>query len=852
MTLLDLGLTEELREITVPPKGSLSAKIVIVGEAPGVEEERKLQPFMGRSGILLKKLLFQAGIAMTDLYVTNVIKTRPASNNTTPYFSKGQFTAKGQEWVEKLKEELSHTSANVIVAVGPIAMAALCHSDSILKWRGSILESSLLPGRKVIPTIHPASALRQYIHRYYIQTDLIRAKHQSTFPGIKRPERNLIVNPSCDESLQWLEKHRHKKRACLDIEISGQLEITCIAFSYTPREAISIPVAQYTAEDEMRIWRMISEIISDPSIEKIGQNIAFDLFFILFKYHIIPRGPIGDTMIAHNIMYPDFNKGLDFLCSVYTDEPYYKGEGKEWKVVKDWEMFWRYNCKDAATTLEIWEILEPRLRENGYWSTYERTARLHPALFFMMFRGMYADPEGIRETREGLREKILELQTQIDEIIIQRSPNLQKILVDKDAGTQGYLNVNSPKQLKEYFYGTLGIKPYLDKKKPTCNDKALQQLAKGTAARAGLPEASLIQQLVGLKKFRGTYLGMEFDSDNRFRCTYNPRGTIFGRLSSSKTIFHTGMNMQNLDPRFKGFLKADPGYILFEMDKVQAEWVATAYISGDPRMIAVAESDTDSHAFTANLITGLPVDLILKENKLIGHKNEPLEIREIRKEIALQSEEAYEAYKKAIFIPRTMSTRQCGKKSNHGFNYGMGPNKFALINEASSADSKLAYGGYHRAYPGLRSYYQRTQYQLGKDRTLTNCYGRKIRLLGPWGDSLFQQGYSFLPQSTVGDLVNEGMVSIYENLEPIELLGNIHDSVVFQIPIAEGVDMIFSLLLAAKRMMEPTLSYDGREFVIKTDLKAGPDWGNMIELSFDRPEELKSILARYCDENLSS
>ncbi len=847
MTLLDLGLEETIVENNVPPKGSTAAKIVLVCESPDADETRKMLPLVGRSGILLKKLLFQAGISMADIYITYVIKHKPAT--LSKYYSKGKFTEEGYACLQDLKTELTQTSANVIVAIGPVVMAALVHTDSILKWRGSILESVLLPGRKVIPTLHPASALKQYILRYYITTDLIRAAHQSSFPEIKRPERNLIINPKCQEALSWLDQHAEEKRVCLDIEISGQLEISCIAFSYNPNEALCIPVMQYNLEDEALIWQRIAKILGDPEIMLIGQNIAFDLYFILFRYHIISKGRIGDTMIAHNIMYPDFNKGLDFLCSVYTDEPYYKGEGKEWKVVKDWEMFWRYNCKDAATTLEIWNILEPRLHSEGYWPTYERTEILHYPLFAMMFRGVNADPEGVKQTREGLKDKILELQHSLDTWILKRDPNAVEKLVDKDQGTRGYINVNSPKQLKEYFYGTLGIKPYLDKKKPTCNDKALQQLAKGTAARAGLPEASIIQELVGLKKFRSTYLGMEFDADNRFRCTYNPRGTIFGRLSSSKTIFHTGMNMQNLDPRFKGFLRADPGYILVEMDKIQAEWVATAYITGDPRMISVVESDQDPHVATAELITDLPPELIRLEHKLLGHMSNPVEIQEARKEFALQDAEILEAYKKAIFIPRTMSIRQCGKKCNHGFNYGMKAPKFALMNEVSNADALSSYNGYHRAYSGLRAYYQKVQHELGKDRTLTNCYGRKIRLLGAFDDPLFQQGYSFRAQSTVGDLVNEAMVKIYENCKHIELLGNVHDSLVFQMPVSVGLNMLYYSLIAAKKYMEPVLEYEGREFVIKTDLKIGLDWHTMDELSFDKPEEIKQSLMKFSQAN---
>jgi len=843
MSLLDLGLSEERTEIIVPPRGSLTAKIIIVCESPEAEEERQLRPFVGRSGVLFKKLLFQAGISMADIYVTNLIKIRPGKGGIGNYFSHGEFTPEGKKWLEILKNELTSHSANVIVAVGAVAMAALVHTASILKWRGSILESTLLPGRKVIPTIHPASALRQYVHRYYITTDLIRALKQSTFPEVMRPERNLIVNPKLDESMAWFEKHKDLKTVCLDIEISGQLEISCIGFAYYPNEAISIPVMQYSAEEEKIIWLKVAEILGDPEITMIGQNIAFDLFFILFRYHIVPKGFIGDTMIAHNIMYPDFNKGLDFLCSAYTDEPYYKGEGKEWKVVKDWMMFWRYNCKDAATTLEIWNVLEPRLKENDYWSTYLRTERLHYPLFFIMFRGMNADPKAVLETKDGLQGKILELQKDIDTWVLKRAPDLPEILVDKDQGTRGHLNINSPKQLKDYFYGQLNIKPYLDKGKPSCNDKALQQLAKGTAARSPLPEASLIQQLVGLKKFRSTYLSMEFDSDNRFRCTYSPRGTIFGRLSSSKTLFRTGMNMQNLDPRFKGFLKADPGYILVEMDKVQAEWVATAYISGDPRMISVAESPDDVHAATAQLITAMPLDIIFKEHKLLDHASNVEEIQEIRKQYALSDERVLEAYRKAKFIPRTMSLRQCGKKCNHGFNYGMGPGLFARMNEVPDPDARAAYQGYHSAYPGIRQWYQRIQHALGKDRTLFNCYGRKVRLLGMWADALFQQGYSFMPQSTVGDLVNDAMVEIYNQVPDIELLGNIHDSIVFQVPMGEGVDGILAMLLKAKDLMEPELDYEGRKFTIKTDLKMGLDWGrSMTGLSFEKPEEIKSTI----------
>ena len=844
MSLLDLGL-EIQEEIIVPPKGLPSAKLAFVGEAPGSDEIRQLQPFVGRSGSLFQKLLFQAGISFSEIYVTNVVKIKPPKPGTFFNAKKGEYTPEGLKWIDILKTELENTEATVIIAMGKAALVAVCGKKEILKWRGSILKSTLLPGRKVIPIIHPSSALKTYIRRYYITTDLFRAKNESAFPEVRRPERNLITNITCDEAISFLDAHKDEKRICLDIEISGQLEISCIGFAFKASEAICIPIQKFSIDDETRIWKRIAVILEDPEIMLIGQNIMFDLYFILYRYGIVPQGFIGDTMIAHNIMYPDFNKGLDFLCSVYTDEPYYKGEGKEWKIVRDWEMFWRYNCKDAATTLEIWDILELRLKENGYWPTYERTERLHYPCLFMMYHGFRADPEGVRETKELIQKDITETQILVDEIIHKKAPSIKQSRVDSHTGQTGYLNVNSPAQMRNYFYVELGIAPFHNKGKVTCDDKALQRLSKGTQTRKPLLEASLIQKLIGLRKFRGTYLDMEIDNDNRFRCTYNPRGTIFGRLSSSQTIFHTGTNAQNLDPRFKGFLQADPGHFLAELDKVQAEWVATAYISGDPRMIAVVESGKDPHASTAELLTRIPIEVIMAEHKILKHDSNPDIILQKRKALAEEFPEIKAGYERATFLPRVMSVRQCGKKSNHGFNYGLGPSKFALQNEIEDSEAKLMYQGYHRAYPGIRFYYNKVEQQLNKNRILTNPYGRKIRLLGMYGDDLFKQGYSFNPQSTVGDMTNDGMWKTYwdDSLPEVQLKAQTHDSITVQLPFSAGVKRNFEILQRIKLHLEPELEWEGRKFKIATDIKIGLDWGGgMKELSFEKPEEISETI----------
>ncbi len=842
MTLLDLGIDfQSDKEIIVPAYGKPSAKICFVGEAPGKDEVRNLRPFIGRSGMLLKKLMFQSNLTSNHVYMTNVVKIQLKGNDITPFFGKQGFTERGRKWLSILENELKSLSCNVVVAFGNTALAALTGKTSITKWRGSILESTLIPGLKVIPAIHPSSALRKYIDRYFISHDLRRVINESAFPEIRRPVRNHITNPKPTEALKWLEDIYQEalvttQLVCLDIEITGTLEMSCIGFSVVPSEAMCIPVAQYSMEDELLVIRKCSQIISDERITIVGQNVVFDLDFLLKRYNIISQGLIQDTMIAQGVLFPDFPKGLDFLCSVYTNEPYYKDEGKEWRVVKDWKKFWEYNCKDAATTLEIWQVLEPKLKAEGYWQTYRMDMDKHYSIFFMMLKGMRTNSAAILETKTQIEIEIKDTQIELDKSIEPYITSKTSKQVDSHSGQLGLLNVNSPAQLKQYFYSDLGIKPYLNKGKPTCDDKALQRLAKGTSSRPGRPEAKLIQSLIKNKKFRGTYLGMKFDNDNRFRCSYRPRGTIFGRLSSAKTIFHTGMNMQNIPYNFKGFLYPDDGYWLLEIDKVQAEWVATAYLSGDRNMISVCESGEDSHLATAFLITKIKKEIIKAEHKLLAHATDPDDIMRLRKEFAEGNPLAYEEYKEAKFIPRVMSIRQCGKKSNHGFNYGMRSNKFALINEVPEAEARMIYDSYHRAYPGLKQWYEKIKYQLNQDRTLTNPFGRKVRLLDAWGESLFMQAYSFLPQSTVADITVLGMQGVYEAersntaLWHAELLGNIHDSIIIQYPKSQGFDALVDCLNQIRSIMEPNIHWNGREFTIKTDAKIGISWGDMKDL----------------------
>lgn len=487
--------------------------------------------------------------------------------------------------------------------------------------------------------------------------------------------------------------------------------------------------------------------------------------------------------------------------------------------------FLEYSCLDSACMVEIRDAFWEDLSEQGFGSAYQMTIDLLPVLTFMQTRGIKVDMEAMLKTKYEILAQTAEKQRKLNQL----------------CGRE--LNVNSPKDCQKYFYLELGIEPYYNEGKVTVDDTALQRLARGTAKRPGIHQAKLVQDIRGLDKLYGTYLDIEFDSDNRLRCSYNPRGTKFGRLSSSKTIFGTGTNQQNLPQEFKKFLVADPGYVLWEVDKHQAEWVVVAYLSQDANMIKVVNEGKDTHIHTASLMFDADPDLVQYENKLVGMNSDPDLIAEIRAKDELLA-------KFTTNFPRTMSARQCGKKSNHGLNYDEGPNKFALTNELEQSEGKRLVEMYHQIYPGIRVWYEFIKRQLQKDRSLTNCFGRKVRFMGAWDMDLWKAAYSMLPQSTVVDSLNQGMVKIYndnlicgsgwQNLN-IDILAQVHDSILMQVPLTTIEDLAAFSNVHSRvfNYVSPELSYHGRKFKIATDMKIGLNWSGYNATS--NPQGMREV-----------
>lgn len=173
----------------VGPSGPLNARILLVGEAPGKDEERLSQPFVGVSGNLLRECLFGVGINPEDVFFTNLCKYRPPNNELRAWYSdRGEPSDIVKSGLAELEEEIARVNPNLIIPLGNYPLHHLTGRATWTKegysgignFRGYLLPGpTLAGGRKCLPTYHPAAAVRQYPLKHILRADLAKARGQA-------------------------------------------------------------------------------------------------------------------------------------------------------------------------------------------------------------------------------------------------------------------------------------------------------------------------------------------------------------------------------------------------------------------------------------------------------------------------------------------------------------------------------------------------------------------------------------------------------------------------------------------------------------------------------------------------
>ena len=170
------------RTQTVFGTGSVSAGWLFIGEAPGAEEDRQGEPFVGRAGQLLNAMLKAAGLSRDAVYIANILKCRPPGNRDPRPEEAG--ACRGY-----LERQIELVDPVVIVAVGRIATQNLLQTSAPLARLRGTVHSLGESGRPVIVTYHPAYLLRTPADKRKAWSDLLFARREFQRRSAVQPGR---------------------------------------------------------------------------------------------------------------------------------------------------------------------------------------------------------------------------------------------------------------------------------------------------------------------------------------------------------------------------------------------------------------------------------------------------------------------------------------------------------------------------------------------------------------------------------------------------------------------------------------------------------------------------------------
>lgn len=390
---------------------------------------------------------------------------------------------------------------------------------------------------------------------------------------------------------------------CFDTETTSldtiDAELVGLSFSYLAGEAFYIPVPADRGKAQ-EIVEHFRGVFENENIEKIGQNIKYDLL-VLKNYGIEVRGKMSDTMLAHYLLEPDKRHGMDILAASYLNyEPVSittligKKGGKQGNM-RDVGIpeITQYAGEDADITYQLNAIFRNELpKVNASKLFHEVEMPLTKVLASMENTGVRLDINALKEMSAVLESDLRQTESEIYE-----------------AAGQSF-NISSPKQLGEVLFEKMKL---IDKPKKTKTG----QYATGEEILSELEANHMIARKIldyrELQKLKSTYVDalptMVSSRTGRIHTSYNQAVAATGRLSS------TNPNLQNIPIRTprgreirKAFVPASEEFQILSADYSQIELRIMAAFSGDASMTEAFNQGRDIHATTASKVFQVPLE----------------------------------------------------------------------------------------------------------------------------------------------------------------------------------------------------------------------------------------------------
>jgi len=569
------------------------------------------------------------------------------------------------------------------------------------------------------------------------------------------PHKYILVDTKIKRS-DLISKLFFQHSICFDTETTGLdmfiSDLVGLSFSFVVGEAyyVSLPIDKNEAKEVLREFKAIFE---NDQIEKIGQNIKFDLL-MLAQYGIELKGKLFDTMIAHYLVQPELRHGMDYLAEIYLKyrtihyEDLVGTKGKNQADIRtvDIQKLCDYAAEDADVTFRLKQILEKELKENGLENLfYEIEMPLMRVLAIMERTGVRIDSDALRQSSVILTEEMGLLEKEIHEI----------------SGFE--FNVSSPMQVGEVLFDRLKLDDKAKKTKTGQYSTAEDVLEK---IRSKHPIIGKILDYRGLKKLLSTYIDALPQLINlvtgKVHTSYNQTVAATGRLSS------TNPNLQNIpirDAQGKEIRKAfipDDDCLFLSVDYSQIELRIMAHLSGDANMLEAFNSGNDIHTATAAKIYKIPLDEV------------------------------------------TSDMRRKAKTANFGIIYGI--SVFGLSDRLGipRAEAKELIDGYFATYPEVKKYMDNAIQKAKVMGYVETLLGRKRFLPDINSQNSIVRGFAERNainapiQGTAADIIKIAMVHIQKRLEKenlqAKMIMQVHDELNFTVPKAE-IDVVRKVVL---------------------------------------------------------
>lgn len=575
-------------------------------------------------------------------------------------------------------------------------------------------------------------------------TEPVVESEVSSLADITTMSHSYYLADTAEKQIALCEQLLQEKSFAFDTETEGLDPLTAglvgMSFAIREQEAWYVPVPA-NREEATDIVLRLAPALQHPEIEKVGQNIKFDIL-ALRKYGVRVKGPLFDTMLAHYLLNPELRHGMDYLAETYLKyktvpiEDLIGPKGKKQASMRTVpiEQIKEYAAEDADVTLRLKHYFAPLLKQEGLESLFfEMEMPLIYVLAEMEATGVKLDTNALKQSSEVLSQQLSALEESI-----------------YDLAGQSF-NINSTKQVGEILFDKLKLDEKAKKTKTggySTSEEVLEKI------RGKHPIVDKLLEYRGIKKLLSTYIdalpALIHPETGKIHTSFNQAVTATGRLSS------TNPNLQNIPVRDelgreirKAFIADDDDCIFFSADYSQIELRLMAHLSNDPHMVEAFCSGADIHAATAAKIYGIPVEEV------------------------------------------TSDMRRKAKTANFGIIYGI--SVFGLAERLSipRAESKELIDGYFQTYPRIKEYMEES-IRVAKEKGYVETLFKRKRFLPDINShNAIVRGYAERNainapiQGSAADIIKLAMIRIHQRFEAEHLKSRmilqVHDELNFNV-----------------------------------------------------------------------